>query len=105
MQTIPLQATPSQRVAVTLNKQACTILVYQKSSGMFLDLEVDGKPLLTGVICQNRNRLVRARYLGFLGDLAFVDTQGTTDPVYTGLGVGGRYALVYYEPIDLPATG
>jgi hypothetical protein len=56
-------------------------------------------PILSGVLCENVNRLVRNSYFGFLGDLAFLDNQGTSDPFYTGLGT--RYSLIYLEPADL----
>jgi hypothetical protein len=39
---------------------------------------------------------VRDEYLGFIGDLAFFDTQGMTDPDWTGLG--SRYILGYFFP-------
>jgi hypothetical protein len=43
--------------------------------------------------------MVRETYLGFIGDLSFTDTQGTSDPVYTGLG--SRFVLLYLEASDL----
>ena len=38
-------------------------------------------------------------YLGFVGDLMFSDTQGTSDPSSPGLGT--RYLLMYIEASDL----
>ncbi len=58
---------------------------------------------MASAICENGNRLVRDAYLGFSGDLAVVDTQGASDPVYTGLGT--RYQMVYLAPADLAALG
>jgi hypothetical protein len=55
--------------------------------------------ILGGQICQNLNFLVRSLYLGFVGDLAFNDTQGTANPVYTGLGT--RFQLVYLTPAEV----
>ena len=55
--------------------------------------------IIGGVICENLNRIVRSLYLGFAGDLAFIDNQGSTDPVYTGLGT--RYSLAYIEADEL----
>lgn len=102
MQVIPLQATASQQVAVTLANQACKINVYQKDTGLYVDLYVLDSPIVVGVIALNANRIVRDAYFGFTGDLAFFDTQGSTDPDYTGLGDGGRYFLGYLEVgIDL----
>jgi len=99
MLIVPLQPVPSQTVAVTLATQPCTINVYQLSTGLYCDLLVNDVLIIGGVICLNANVIVRDAYLGFVGDLAFIDTQGTTDPVFTGLG--GRYALGYFAPSEL----
>lgn len=102
MLVIPLQAVPNQTVTVNLDGQVCQLNVYQKSTGLFIDLLVDNVLIIGGVICENMNRIVRSIYLGFSGDLAFSDSQGSSDPDYTGLGPGGRYSLLYLEPADLP---
>ena len=99
MQTIPLQPVPSQTLAVTLGAQACQINVYQTLYGLFLDLYVAGVLVIGGVLCENDNRIVRSAYLGFAGDLAFNDTQGSADPAFAGLGA--RYQLLYLSPADL----
>lgn len=99
MQTIPLQATPSQSLSIVLANQNCQINVYQKTTGVYLDLAISNSPIVDAVICLNRVRMVREKYLGFIGDLAFVDTQGTNDPDYSGLG--SRYQLIYLEASDL----
>lgn len=110
MLVVPLQAVPSQTVYATLNGQSCQIDVYQKSTGMFVNLWVNGALIIGGVIAQNQNVIVRNTYLGFLGDLAFFDTQPAqvpggeavpSDPYYTGLGT--RFFLGYYLPSELPA--
>lgn len=92
-QSIPIQPVPAQTVSVTLGSQPCAITIYQKSTGLFLDLAVNDAPIVTGVLCHNLVKIVRDAYLGFTGDLAFLDTQGTDDPTYDGLG--GRYLLLY----------
>jgi hypothetical protein len=99
MQTIPLQPTPSQSLSIVLANQNCQINVYQKTTGMFLDLAVSNVAIIDAVICLDRVRMVREKYLGFIGDLAFVDTQGVGDPVYSSLG--SRYQLIYLEAADL----
>jgi hypothetical protein len=96
---IPLRAVPSQIVSVTVADQVCRINVYQKSTGLFFDLYVDDTATILGVLCENLNRLVRMTYLGFIGDFTFLDNEGTSDPVYTGLGA--RYSLAYLEPSEL----
>lgn len=99
MKTIPLQAVPSQTLDTQLANQNCTINVYQKTSGLFLDLYINNVTVRTATICRDRVKLIRDEYLGFAGDLAFVDTQGLDDPDYTGLG--GRFVLMYWEAEDL----
>lgn len=101
MVIIPLQAVPSQAVGATLDGQVSQISLYQKDAGLFIDLYVDNALVIGGVICQNLNRIVRSLYLGFSGDLTFIDNQGDTDPVYSGLGT--RYSLAYISASELPA--
>ena len=106
MQTVPLQAIPNQTLNVQLGGQACILNVYQLAFGLFMDLYVGNSLIVTGVICENLNRIVRSSYLGFVGDLAFFDTQGGSDPqdpIYTGLG--SRFVLVYLEESDLSGEG
>ena len=103
MQTIALSAVASQKLNVLLAGQNCQIKVYQKTTGVYLDLAINDAPVKSGVLCRDRVLLVRHIYLGFIGDLAFFDTQGTSDPTYDGLG--GRYQLVYLEASDLAANG
>jgi hypothetical protein len=100
VQVVPLQSVPNQIVNVGLGtNQQCTISIYQRTTGLFFDLSVAGAVIITGVLCLDQNLLVRNTYLGFVGDLAFFDTQGTNDPDYTGLD--GRYQLVYLAPGDI----
>lgn len=103
MQIIPTQALPFQTLAVQLAGQACIINLYQKTYGLFMDLYVSGILVVGGAICENRNRIVRNSYLGFIGDFIFGDLQGENDPIYTGLGT--QYFLVYLEEADLPGGG
>lgn len=103
MLIIPLVPTPSQAMTTSLAGQNCTITVRQKTTGVFLDLFVNGVLVVAGVICLDRVKLVRDLYLGFVGDLAFFDTQGVADPVYTGFG--SRWILGYLETLDLGGLG
>lgn len=107
MQIIALDPVPSQLVSALLGSQNCQIAVYQNSSGLFVDLYVDGELIIGGVIAQNLNRVVRSLYLGFTGDLAFIDNQGNADPYYTGLGGNtSRFSFAYLAPTDLlPGEG
>jgi hypothetical protein len=101
MLIVPLQATPNQTFTIQLAGQSCQIDVYQTRFGLYMDLQLNNLPVVTGVICQNKNRIVRDLYFGFAGDFWFFDTQGDSDPHYTGLG--GRYLLQYIEASELPA--
>lgn len=98
-QIVPLQAVPNQTLQVQLGEQACIINLYQSAYALFIDLYVGNSLIACGVICENLNRVVRAAYRGFVGDLAFVDTQGSSDPVYTGLG--SRFQLIYFDQSSL----
>lgn len=105
MQLIPLQATPNQQVQVQLGSQTCTLNIQQMAFGLFLTLYVGSELIVASVLCLNLVRIIRDLYLGFDGDLCFYDSQGTTDPVYTGFGSSGRYQLVYLDSTDLDGEG
>lgn len=96
---IPTLAVANQTFTTNLNNQSCQINIYQKAYGLFADLLVNNSPIIQGTICHHFVLLVRSLYLGFSGDLCFFDSQGTTDPYYTGLGT--RYVLLYYLPTEL----
>ena len=90
---IPLAPVPSQQVRVTLGTQDCILNVYQKTTGLFMDVLRSTGAVVSGVLCLDRERIIIDAYHGFAGDVAFVDTQGANDPDYTGLGT--RYRLVW----------
>lgn len=97
MLIVPTQAVANQTLNVTLGGQACTLNVYQKGQfwydALYVDLYVNSALIIGGAIGLNGVKIVRTLYLGFIGDLAFSDTQGTADPNYTGLG--SRWFLYY----------
>jgi hypothetical protein len=99
---VPTKPIPNQTLQAQLGGQACTLNIYQLAYGMFMDVEVGTTRVTSGVICQNLNRIVRSAYLGFIGDFVWADTQGTDDPVYTGLN--SRFLLVYMDPDSLAAS-
>lgn len=90
---IPLVAIAAQTLNVNLSGQPCKINLYQKTNGLYADVSVLNQPIVTAMLCRDRVGLVRHAYLGFIGSLAFVDTQGKSTPYYTGLGA--RFRLVY----------
>jgi len=99
MQIIPIQAVPNQTVTASLGGQQVQIDLRTMRTGLFANIFLNNAPLLYGVQCLDRVRMIRNSYFGFTGDLGFVDQQGQTDPVYTGLGT--RYLLYYLEVSDI----
>lgn len=100
MLQVPLNAVPSQTFGIVLAGQNCQMAVYQKTTGLYLDLIVNGTPILNTMRCVEGARLLLDRqYLGVIGDFGFIDTQGNSDPDYTGLG--SRWQLLYLEASDL----
>lgn len=93
MMQIPLQAVPVQTVSVPLDGQSVQISLRQQTNGLFVDVNNNGTDVNVSVLALNRNTLIRQGYRGFSGQLMFRDTQGTSDPDYTGLA--GRFELIY----------
>ena len=93
---VPLLTVPAQAITCTLNDQPCSINVYQRTTGLYVDVGVNDRLIIAGVIALDRIKIVRDVYLGFVGDLAFWDSQGTSDPDWTGLN--SRYFLGYFFP-------
>lgn len=99
-QIVPLEAVPNQTFAVALAGQSVQLNVYQKGDFLYMDVFLNGAAVIRGVICENLNRIIRNRYLGFLGDFMFQDQRGSNDPAYTGLN--DRYLLFYVLDAELP---
>lgn len=104
MLIIPLRAVPAQTVDVILGEQFATLTLRQLATGLYMDVQVSGNEVVGLVKCQNLNRIVRNSYLGFIGDLVFVDNSGengqpSQDPYFTGLD--GQFTLIYLELADL----
>ncbi len=73
--------TPSQDVGpVGMFAIAPAAPTYENTNPVFLDLYVDGALVVGGAPCLNGVRIVRDAYLGFVGDLAVIDTTGNADP-------------------------
>jgi hypothetical protein len=60
---------------------------------LYCDLTVNGNVLYTGMVCENNKPIGNYPYLGFIGQLGFVDTQGNSDP--TSPGLDSRFVLIY----------
>lgn len=121
MQIVPLAAVPNQNFSAVLGGQAVQFALYLLGAGaaaaLYLDVISNGAPILTarevrayGGLPNTVARFMLAgrHYLGFEGDLLFLDTQAgptvpTLDPVPAGLG--SRWQLMYFSQADLEAAG
>lgn len=92
-EVVPLLPVSSQVLTVTLDGQSCRIEVFARTFGMFVNVFVADVAVALGVQARDRVPIVRAGYSGFRGDLMFVDTQGSDDPVAASLG--GRHFLAF----------
>lgn len=99
---IPLIAISNQQLNVTLNKQSCTINIYQRGERLYLDLSVGTSKIRTGCLCIPYAPIVTGD-VSFSGQLYIVDTYSQPDeqqtPDYSGLG--DRYRLYYLTPDDV----
>lgn len=95
MKQIPLNAVPFQTMSTVLGDQFVGLSIRQTRYGLFMDVYKDGTLIIGGVVCENRNRIVRSAYLGFAGDFVWNDQQGSSDPDYAGIGTDGRFQLLY----------
>lgn len=103
MLVVPTQPLPNQVLQVQLNGQAVEVQIFQFAYGLFVTVLLNGTIVTASVSAYDRNRLIRYSYLGFIGDLSFIDSQGTDNPVYDQLGT--RFQLAYLTPSDLAALG
>ncbi len=103
MQIIPIQDTPSQLFTINLAGQQTQISIYTRSTGLYCNVSVNNTLIIGGVFCTNLARIVQNTYLGFAGDLIWIDSQGVSDPVSPGLGT--RYVFYYLSVEDLHGLG
>lgn len=114
MQEVPLSALESQTLQILLNGQQCALSVYTKTGYeltdaieletviqiIYFDLTVNGVDITNTQNCVNLARLLLNRqYLDVVGDFVFIDTQGSEDPQWQGLGT--RWVLVYLDADDI----
>ncbi|HGH0375224.1 TPA: hypothetical protein ACLFOW_000025 [Yersinia enterocolitica] len=99
MNVITLENKKSQSIFITLEGQSCLIRLIQRDSSIYMDLTVNGDPILQGVPCLYANKIVRYKYLGFRGDLFFLDNEGQSDPQWNGLA--DRFPLYFITEAEL----
>lgn len=99
MLRVPLQAVANQTLAVTLARQNAQITLRQFDGNLYFSLTANGVSIVRTRVCRDRSRiLLDARYQPFVGDFAFVDTQGTDDPTFEGLD--SRFRLYYLSATE-----
>lgn len=99
MVEIPVSAIPFQEFSVVLDDQNCTIVLRQIAESLFCDLTVDERVVFQGRICEINApiNLYHSRF--FKGSLIFVDTKGSDNPQYDGLG--DRWVLIYISESEV----
>lgn len=97
--TLPIRPEPNQRFSVVLNNQHCTFELFQRYDHLYMNMYVGEEPIITGIVCLNRQDLIQIATTSFVGFLWFVDLLGDTDPQWEGLG--NRYQMVFATPEEL----
>lgn len=95
IEQIDLEQIPSQTFGVILNDQDCIISLYTRGANIYCDLSINDSPIITGAICLDRQNIIPYEYLGFNGNLMFIDQEGQLDPDYTQFN--DRFVLVYSD--------
>lgn len=90
---IPIKPIPAQVLSVVLSQQRCTITLQLRGNHLYFSLEVDGIQTVRNRIVRDRVTLSGDECLGLAGQIYMADTQGKSDPEYTGLG--SRWLLMY----------
>ncbi len=99
---IPLPQAANVSLATVLDNNVETqINLTTTDHGLYIDVTYDGVPVINARLCQDRTDLNPAKYLGMPQNLFFADTQGTSNPQYTGFG--SRW-LLCYGAIPVSAT-
>lgn len=85
----------SQVINTPVGNAVATFALSQKGGSLFADVALAGNTVAAGVAILDGVPIINNAYSGFPGDVAIVDTQGSTKPNYTGLG--SRYQLVWVQ--------
>lgn len=98
---IPLNPIVAQSLKVVLNEQSCEILIRERLDNLYMSLVVDDETAWNNFVCYDRQNIKPHSYLPFSGGLYFIDKEGSTDPIASGLNT--RYFLIYLsEDEELP---
>lgn len=103
MLELPLEATVNQEFLVTLDDQNCTIALYQRGPGMYLDLRVGGVTVCQGAICRPGMGIIQVATGAWQGQLYMLDERSQPDrqqaPQWRGLGA--RWRLYWLTPDEV----
>ena len=92
---IPLASVPNQTFSINLDGQNCKFELVTRGKNLFMNLSIDDTPVVNGVICLNKVKLIQFNHLKFNGNLYFEDLEGNLDPYFWGLGE--RWVLNYVQ--------
>ncbi len=100
MASLQIQVAPlvAQSFKVVLGEQACEIEIRERLGRLYMSLVADGVTAWTNYPCFDRQNIKPFRHMPFVGGLYFIDVEGYSDPVASGLGT--RYFLVYFPTED-----
>lgn len=90
---LPLRKVPSQDFDIVLNGQTCTIELMRRVDKVFCSLKVDGEYIWRGHIVHDRTPIRQFLVQKFVGNLVFIDHNGTEQPDYRDFG--GRWRFYY----------
>lgn len=93
---IPLAKTPNQELAINLGNQIINITLNTRiNNNLYISVTADDEQIINNRICRSGERLINADYKNINGDLAFIDTLGNSDPIWSELD--DRYILYWVD--------
>lgn len=94
---VPLSSLPSQELSLVLGNQDVTVRVLTRGDYLYLDILKESTPVIQGQLIVTGQNLLPSGLSNFVGNFQMVDINGTSDPVYTGLGT--QYRLLYNDEV------
>ena len=75
MLKIPLMSVPNQRLQTQIDGITYALVLTQRTTGMFIDIYVNGVAACLGVVCIDRAPITA---LGYDGAFVFIDNSGNS---------------------------
>lgn len=102
MINVPLSALPNQELLMFLDRQNCTINVYQRGARLYLDLFLNMEPIQRGAIILPKAPIITRVSHGFKGQFRMIDLKSKPDkpqiPNYRELGT--KFYLFYLSETE-----